>query len=365
MQSLSLADSASRIAIALALGAPAVSAQAFNLDVGDATTVGSPASTYGAAAGQAGVWFALFGDPPYVFDLVDVNGVQTSVQSECIATGGTGDYHFDNGLTQGDDEKLVDDAHDIGSGVFTSTWIFRNLQDGPYLVYTYAIAPDSHTYRTRVVPEGSTDEQFIGGFFPGGHAHGVSYALHCVDVVGGELRMHVDPAVGFGTCNGFQLVPISTSCTPEPGTRVCDCAAPGSAPCGNEGAPEHGCGNSFDGDGARLGGTGTTQPDTVVLAVVGAAANQPGLFFQGSALVNGGDGLPFGDGLRCAGAAIRRLEVRMTDATGSASTTVSISTLGAVGPGSGARYYQLWYRDPIGGPCGTGFNVSNAYEVIW
>ena len=44
----------------------------------------------------------------------------------------------------------------------------------------------------------------------------------------------------------------------------------------------------------------------------------------------------------------------------------------AWGPGLGAtggwgagdtRYFQAWYRDPVGGPCGTGFNLSNGVQV--
>jgi hypothetical protein len=29
------------------------------------------------------------------------------------------------------------------------------------------------------------------------------------------------------------------------------------------------------------------------------------------------------------------------------------------------RRYQAWFRDPFGGPCGSGFNLSNGYEIVW
>lgn len=340
-------------------------AQAFNLDVGESATVGVPQNTYGAAANQVGDWMALDGGPPYLFTLTDVNGVLTNVQSECVASGGTGDYYDNNAITQGDDERLVDDAQDVGSGASISTWIFSNLQDGPYEVYTYAFGPDDFTYRTRVAPEGSSDEQFIGGIFPGGHALGVSYARHCVDVTGGELRMEIEAAVGFASCNGFQIVPASSVCDPEPGVPVCDCSAMGSGPCGNDGDPGHGCANSAGSAGARLNADGMTDPDDIVLMIAGAPANQPGLFFQGAVLLNGGAGAFFGDGLRCASDSIKRLQIRATDGAGVTSTSVSISSAGGVGPGSGARFYQFWYRDPNGSACGAGFNLSNAYEIIW
>jgi hypothetical protein len=27
--------------------------------------------------------------------------------------------------------------------------------------------------------------------------------------------------------------------------------------------------------------------------------------------------------------------------------------------------YQFWYRDPVGSPCGAGFNLTNAYTITW
>ena len=54
----------------------------------------------------------------------------------------------------------------------------------------------------------------------------------------------------------------------------------------------------------------------------------------------------------------------MASGSGESETTASISGLGGVQPGDVKRY-QLWYRDPDTTPCGSGFNLSNGYELTW
>ena len=91
---------------------------------------------------------------------------------------------------------------------------------------------------------------------------------------------------------------------------------------------------------------------------------EPGLYFQGNNAVNSGDGNPFGDGLRCAGGGVIRLQVRFADAAGASETSIPIPAAGAVLPGDVKRY-QLWYRDPNTSTCGLGFNLSNGVQVSW
>ena len=83
--------------------------------------------------------------------------------------------------------------------------------------------------------------------------------------------------------------------------------------------------------------------------------------------MNGGAGNPFGDGLRCAGGGVIRLQVRFSDAAGNSHTTVSIASKGGVSPGDVKRY-QCWYRTTNNPPCGLGvndFNSSNGLAVTW
>jgi hypothetical protein len=88
-------------------------------------------------------------------------------------------------------------------------------------------------------------------------------------------------------------------------------------------------------------------------------------FFQGINFINSGNGYPFGDGLRCCGGGVRRLQVRFMDSSGAASTTAVLSEKGAVAAGT-TYCNQAWYRDPSGAggsPRMTLFNLSNAISV--
>ena len=126
-----------------------------------------------------------------------------------------------------------------------------------------------------------------------------------------------------------------------------------------------GCANST-GFGAKLAATGTATigNDSVVLAATESTPNQPGLFFQGNNATGGSLGVTFGDGLRCAGGGVVRLQVRLADSSGNASSTVSVSSKGGVSAGQTKRY-QWWYRDPTFSPCLNGFNLSNGVEISW
>ncbi len=136
-------------------------------------------------------------------------------------------------------------------------------------------------------------------------------------------------------------------------------------PCGNAGAAGEGCANS-SGAGAILGASGAPSVSGGTLVLTGAQLDpgQPGLYFQGDNAVAGGAGAPFGDGLRCAGGSVVRLEVVSASPQGTSQTSIDIAAKGGVLAGDTKRY-QLWYRDPQGSPCGTGFNLSNGLELVW
>ena len=140
----------------------------------------------------------------------------------------------------------------------------------------------------------------------------------------------------------------------------CDCPLVVS-PCGNAGASGQGCANTT-GAGSQLTATGAATiggGSTLQLHANNLPTPQTiGLFFQGNNVLNP---TPFGDGLRCVGGSIERLEVVITE-TGSADSSV------IVGPASsGVKFYQFWYRDAPAqqSPCSSGFNLTNGVAIGW
>jgi len=143
-------------------------------------------------------------------------------------------------------------------------------------------------------------------------------------------------------------------------------------PCGNAGAPGHGCANSAWPAGSHLGGQGVPRvsADSVVLTADGLAPFATCLFFQAPTQTGGGGGVPFGDGLRCAGGGhLIRLAV-VAPTNGQARYPhpgdPPISQVGHVPPGGALRFYQAWYRDPAPGFCTPEtFNFSNGFRIEW
>ncbi len=137
-------------------------------------------------------------------------------------------------------------------------------------------------------------------------------------------------------------------------------------PCGNSGSAGAGCAHSANASGASIGflGTPSVSGGTFQLTAVNAVPNKPGLFFEGTIQGGGGGGLVLGDGLLCASGVIDRLEIVFTDGVGAATSSIDIPTESGVTAGE-TRYYQYWFRDPVGGPCGSGFNLSDALSATW
>ena len=161
--------------------------------------------------------------------------------------------------------------------------------------------------------------------------------------------------------------------TPPAGTPYCFGDGSGAAcPCGNTGAPGHGCANAQNASGARLTASGTpsVSQDDVNLGLSGLpGAGTAVLYFQGTLALGGGQGVPFGDGLRCAGGVVERLGVTLAQADGNVfPSTVALGTLsdlGQVPALGGTRYYSAWYRDIAPFCTGATWNLSNGVEVVW
>jgi len=56
--------------------------------------------------------------------------------------------------------------------------------------------------------------------------------------------------------------------------------------------------------------------------------------------------------------------VRAPDAYRCASWSGDLAAQLGVAPGD-QRFLQVWYRDPLGGPCASGFNLTQAVAVTF
>jgi Tol biopolymer transport system component len=176
---------------------------------------------------------------------------------------------------------------------------------------------------------------------------------------------NVVPGVGGGTQHVYRrdrgpASPHTALCAGYPGTAC---------PCGNHstnGANE-GCLNSF-GLGGKLVGVGNASLAADSLVLAGSQMpNAPCLYFQGSLAVNGGLGVAFGDGIRCAGGTNYRLGTK-TNAGGASQYPgpgdVAISVRGSVTT-PGSRTYQIWYRNAASFCTASTFNLTNGLWVLW
>ena len=188
----------------------------------------------------------------------------------------------------------------------------------------------------------------------------------------GPVNVSVDAAGNlYAACtqsdNAFRIdaeAPGEGYCFGDPGSGT-------PCPCFNDNdgsVPGSGCDNGVYASGAHLTGLGLARVtgDTVKLTTVGLEPQNSGLYFQADNDLS--PGVVWGDGLRCAGGSLKRLQVRFADGVGTSSTTVGIAAkTGNISAGD-TKYYQCWYRTTVNPPCGSSvndFNTSNGYAITW
>jgi len=135
--------------------------------------------------------------------------------------------------------------------------------------------------------------------------------------------------------------------------------------CGNTAGPGQGCANST-GAGAILwaAGSASASADELVLYADNVIPGQAALAFAALNAVHDGDGWPLSDGLRCAGGGAVRLGISLPGPDATGIWGAGLAEQAGVVPGD-LRRFQVWYRDPSGGPCGTGANLTNGLEVTF
>jgi len=189
----------------------------------------------------------------------------------------------------------------------------------------------------------------------GSHTLDTSWVKHTVDItaqaagnpnVQVEFRLITDGGLEFG---GWNLDDFSLVSEEAVG-------------CGSTATYCIGAANTV-GSGAQIGSNAqlSVSANQFELNAVGVPPNKPGLFFYGA----GQTSTLFGEGVRCVDGSLYRLPVLVTDSLGFALHAVDFSSPppgGAITAGSSWNF-QLWYRDPAGGP--AGFNASDALAATF
>jgi hypothetical protein len=318
------------VAVVAALLGSTANAQSLNVDF--TTFNASPSSGYGAAAAQPGTWNNLSGGGPQA--LQNLAGGATTATLSANTTAGWA-FGFNNVLTSGDDELLLDGGHDGAMNLS-----FAGLSNGNYEVYTYAWAPDSPTlYFTNVAVTGSADpQQTIGGVdWTGVHVLGQQYAFHRVAVTNGTLQIVCTVSQNFATENGVQLkflsTPPVTYCTAKVNSLAC--------------TPSIGA----------VGLSSATAGSGFTISSINVINNKPGLLIYSN---QGRAATPFLGGVLCMNSPIRR-SIQLNsggnpppnDCSGVYSIDMNAFAVGALG-GTPAGYLtapgttvdsQCWGRD--------------------
>ncbi len=199
-------------------------------------------------------------------------------------------------------------------------------------------------------------QEFAAGAGVAEDFFGTSVALEGDLVLAGALGVDDGPSQQSGAAYAFELGRSFA-------TPFCFGDGSGTAcPCANESAPGGRDGCLALGEGARLGAFGSNSVAADDLVLIGDFGRTTTVFlFAGGAALNGGNGLPFGGGLRCVGAPMRRLGVNFSNHCGQAIWGNQLISRGGFSAGDQVRF-QAWLRAP-GGGCGAGFGLSSALEV--
>ncbi len=194
----------------------------------------------------------------------------------------------------------------------------------------------------------------------------VAMSSNATNLVGGDTNAVADVFVRDRFASGF--------------TSVCDAGLAGviACPCSNPPVgPGRGCDNSSSTGGAILSASGVAylSMDTLVFTTNAEKPTATSIVMQGNALeVNG---LVFGQGIRCAAGALKRLYAKTAVGGsitapdfGAGDPTVSARSamLGDAIQAGQSRWYLVYYRDPIvlgGCPAASTFNATQTGRVVW
>ncbi len=314
------------------------------------------------------------------FMVVDTTPPTNDSCATPMIIGGAGPFMFDNTFAttgaEGQAEQLCLNA---GTSMITKDLWYRwtPTLSGPVSVSTCNLL---------TVPPGTTQDSKIAIY--AGSGCPVAAAIACNDDAAcaasglnatvmftatcGQTYMiqvgQYSQTLTVSVAGAFAITESGTSCGP-PATPFCFGDGTGLAcPCGNSGTAGNGCASSVNAAGGRLTTSGQASISADTLALIGSGMpNSSALYFQGSATLGGGNGSPFGDGLRCAGGSVIRMGTKSNSAGASqypvgADQPVSIRGLNSAGA---FRVYQVWYRNAAVFCTPSTFNLTNGVSVTW
>jgi len=194
----------------------------------------------------------------------------------------------------------------------------------------------------------------------------VAMSSNATNLVRGDTNAVADVFVHDRSASGF--------------TSVCDAGIAGviACPCSNPPVGlGRGCDNSAATGGAILSASGAAylSMDSLVFTTSAEKPTATSIVMQGDALA--ANGLVFGQGIRCAAGALKRLYTKT--AVGGSITAPNFSagdptvsarsiTLGDAIQAGQSRWYLVYYRDPIvlgGCPASSTFNATQTGQVMW
>jgi hypothetical protein len=196
--------------------------QSFNIDLnmtgGDpALGAGVPSASFGAAAGQQGVWNDIGGAIAIEIPLFGLTGQATdaTIRKDADHPAGLGGFDFQGNT--GDYALLLNDAEQVATLISggTMTYTFAGLADGIYDLVTYAVHKAGAQVDTPVfMPEAiHSPTQIVTGPMPGNSFEFlITHSIHRFEIKGVD-SVHVEITQPPGledamNVNGFQIVAV-------------------------------------------------------------------------------------------------------------------------------------------------------------